>query len=160
MVFYTYFEDREEIMHSLINRQQAKIQEHFKDLLEKARTEPVIDVLRVVLNNYAETAHDHPKIYRLFWMTPIEEGEGEERIRSYRHLDPSLNNIAQLLEQGMSKGEFVDRDPNLAAAVVMAIMNAPLMLHRCGRKPADYSCEQILSETLTAVFAYLTTDKI
>jgi AcrR family transcriptional regulator len=160
MVFYTYFENREEIMHALIDRQQKRINQHFEGLLDKARSEPVIEVLKVVLNDYAETAHEHPKIYRLFWMTPVEEGEGNERVHSYRHLEPSLRNISQLLELGMNKGEFVQREPKLAAVVVMAIMNAPLMLHQCGKTPADYSCEQILNETLTAVFAYLTTDKI
>lgn len=160
MVFYTYFENREEIMHALIERQQKRINQHFEGLLEKARSGPVIEVLKVVLNDYAETAHEHPKIYRLFWMTPVEEGVGNEGVNSYRHLDPSLNNIAQLLELGMNKGEFIHRDPKLTAVIVMAIMNAPLMLHQCGRKPADYSCEQILNETITAVFAYLTKDKI
>jgi AcrR family transcriptional regulator len=158
MVFYTYFENREEIMHALIDRQQKRINQHFDGLLEKARSEPVIEVLKVVLNDYAETAHEHPKVYRLFWMTPVEKGEGNDRVHSYRHLEPSLRNISQLLELGMNKGEFVQREPKLAAVVVMAIMNAPLMLHQCGKKPADYSCEQILNETLTAVFAYLTID--
>ena len=156
MVFYTYFENREEIMRALIDRQQKRIDQHFEGLLEKARSVPVIDVLKVVLDNYAETAHEHPKIYRLFWMTPMEEGK--DKAHAYRHLEPSLRNVSQLLELGMEKGEFVRRDPDLAAVTVMAIMNAPLMLHRCGKKPADFTCEQILSETSIAVFAYLTTD--
>jgi hypothetical protein len=93
-------------------------------------------------------------------LTPKEEGVGKDKIRSFRHLEPSLKNIAQLLELGMKKGEFVKRDPKLAAVTVMAIMNAPLIIHRCGKKPMDFTCEELLSETTTAVFAYLITDNI
>ena len=160
MVFYTYFENRDELMNALIDRQQKRIDRQFEGLLEKARSEPVIEVLKVVLRDYAKTAHDHPKIYRLFWLTPKEEGEGKEKKHSYSHLEPSLMNISQLLELGMEKLEFIKRDPKLAAVTVMAIMNAPLILHRCGKKPAEYTCEELLNETTTAVFAYLTTDNI
>ncbi len=160
MVFYTYFENREGLMNSLIDRQQKRIDQQFEGLLVKAQSEPVIEVLRVVLRDYAKTAHDHPKIYRLFWLTPKEERKGNEKVHSYRHLEPSLTNISQLLELGMRKREFIQRDPKLAAVTVMAIMNAPLILHRCGKKPAEYTCEEILRETTTAVFAYLTTENI
>ena len=159
MVFYTYFEDREELMNSLIDRQQKRIDKHFNGLLEKAKNEPVIVVLKTVLHNYSEMAHEHPKIYSLFWLTPREEGKGNKKVHSFKHLEPSLDNIAQLLKLGMDKGEFIHRDPKLAAHTVMSIMNAPLILHLCGRKPAEYTCEQILNEATSAVFAYLTTDK-
>ena len=86
----------------------------------------------------------------------MHKGEGIKK--SFRHLEPSLNNIADLLALGMEKGEFVKRDPKLAAIAVMGIMNAPLILHRCGRKPAEFTCNQMLGETNTAVFAYLTTE--
>jgi len=160
MVFYTYFENRDELMNALIDRQKKEIDRQFDGLLEKAQSEPVIEVLKVVLRDYARTAHDHPKIYRLFWLTPKEEGEGKDKVHSYSHLEPSLKNISQLLELGMRKREFIRRDPKLAAVTVMAIMNAPLILHRCGKKPAEFTCEQMLNETKTAVFAYLTTDSI
>ena len=160
MVFYTYFENREGLMNSLIDRQQKRIDRQFEGLLVKAQSEPVIEVLKVVLRDYAKTAHDHPKIYRLFWLTPKEERKGKEKVHSYRHLEPSLTNISQLLELGMRKREFIQRDPKLAAVTVMAIMNAPLILHRCGKKPAEYTCEELLGETTTAVFAYLTTENI
>ena len=160
MVFYTYFEDRQEIMNALIERERKQIEKHFEGLLEKAHNEPVINVLREVLQDYAVTAHKHPKIYRLFWLTPKETHRGKEKVFSFIHLDPSINKIAHLLELGMKKGEFVKRDPRLAAIAVMAIMNAPLILHRCGRKPAEFTCNVMLRETITAVFAYLTTESI
>ncbi len=160
MVFYTYFEDRDEIMHALIERQQKRNDIHFEGLLEKAKDRPVIEVLKEVLMDYSVTAHEHPKIYTLFWLTPTDGDSGGSDAGNFRHLEPSLHNIADLLKLGMEKGEFVTRDPRLAAIAVMGIMNAPLMLHRCGRKPSQFSCDQMLHETLTAVFAYLTTESI
>ena len=160
MVFYTYFEDRDEIMRALIERQQKRNDVHFEGLIEKAKNQPVIEVLKQVLLNYSVTAHEHPRIYSLFWLTP-KDGDSENfRENAFRHLEPSLNNIADLLKLGMDKGEFVHREPKLAAIAVMGIMNAPLMQHRCGRKPAEFTCDQMLRETLTAVFAYLTTESI
>jgi len=158
MVFYTYFENREAIMNALIDRQQKRIDHHFDGLLEKARSEKVIEVLKTVLRDYSVTAHEHPRIYSLFWLTPKEEVKGKEKIRSFRHLEPSMRNISQLIELGMNKNEFIRREPELAAATVMAIMNAPLILHLCGKKPAEFTCDQMLGETTSAVFAYLTTD--
>ena len=160
MVFYTYFVDREEIMNALIDRQQKRNDLHFEGLREKAKNRPVIDVLKAVLQNYSVTAHEHPKIYSLFWLTPKEVHKREGIKKSFLHLEPSLNNIADLLALGMEKDEFVKRDPKLAAIAVMGIMNAPLILHRCGRKPAEFTCNQMLGETNTAVFAYLTTESI
>ena len=160
MVFYTYFEDRDEIMRALIERQQKRNDVHFEGLLEKAKDRPVIEVLKQVLMDYSVTAHDHPKIYSMFWLTPKDGSKTNHEHDAFRHLEPSLHNIADLLDLGMEKGEFVRRDSRLAAIAVMGIMNAPLMLHRCGRKPSEFSCDQMLHETLTAVFAYLTTKSI
>ena len=70
MVFYTYFGDRSEIMRALIERQKGRIGIHFEGLLKKHRNVSVKSVLAELLKDYAQTAHDHPKIFRMFWMTP------------------------------------------------------------------------------------------
>ena len=115
MVFYTYFEDREELMNALINRQRKLIDNQFEGLLEKARSEPVIEVLHSVLQDYAVTSHEHPKIYSLFWLSLQEEDQVDKEGLSYSHLEPSLVNIANLLKLGMDKGEFVERDPRFTS---------------------------------------------
>lgn len=153
MVFYTYFKDRSEIMEALIERQQKRIDRHFEGLMEKANQETVRDVLKTVLRDYAETAHDHPKIFRLFWMTP--EGSDAEKLDSIKHMEPTIRNIAELLELGMDKGEFDARDPNLAAVVVLTLINAPIILHQCGKMPFGVTCDQLLDEVVVSVLKYL-----
>ncbi len=153
MVFYTYFKDRSEIMEALIERQQERIDRHFEGLIEKTERESVKDVLRTVLRDYEETAHNHPKIFRLFWMTS--EGSDAEKLDSIKHKEPTIRNIAELLKLGMDKGEFVVRDPNLAAVVVLTLINAPIILHQCGERSLGVTCEQLLDEVVVSVLSYL-----
>ena len=155
MVFYTYFSDRSEIMKALINRQKGRIGIHFEGLIEKARNVPVTKVLTDLLMDYAQTAHDHPKIFRMFWMTPKSD-KGED-IESLKHLEPIFNKLTELIKLGIDKGEFSKNDPRLAAVVVLTIANAPLILNLCGKMPTDITCEELIKEIQKAILAYLST---
>jgi len=153
MVFYTYFGDRAEIMRALIERQKDRIGIHFEDLIEKARKVPVKAVLADLLKDYAQTAHDHPKIFRMFWMTP--RSDVGEDLESLKHLEPIFSKLAELLNLGMEKGEFTKKNPRLASVTVLTIANSPLILNLCGKMPADVSCDALIKEIQQAVFAYL-----
>jgi len=153
MVFYTYFEDRAEIIRALIKRQQKQIDSQFQGLLAKAQTESVSDVLQVVLRNYVQTAHDHPKIFRLFWIPPESGGiKEDETLRSFM---PTIENLQELVKLGMEKGEFKQRSPFLAAVTLLSLVNAPLIMHECGKMPPQITCDELLDEVVTALFAYL-----
>ena len=153
MVFYTYFEDRAEIIRALIKRQQKQIDSQFQGLLAKAQTESVSDVLHVVLRNYVQTAHDHPKIFRLFWIPPESGGiKEDETLRSFM---PTIENLQELVKLGMEKGEFKQRSPYLAAVTLLSLVNAPLIMHECGKMPPQITCDELLDEVVTALFAYL-----
>jgi len=156
MVFYTYFENRDEIMQALIDREQKRIDQQFENLLEKAKEVPVFKVLEEVLDEYVASAHEHPKIFKLFWMTPKKSGRGRDQINSYEHLRPSIENIANLIQLGIKKGEISERDPHLAALAVMTIVNAHIILDQCGKLPDKFSCEQVMAENKRAFRAYLT----
>lgn len=153
MVFYTYFGDRAEIMRALIERQKDRIGIHFEDLIEKARKVPVKAVLADLLKDYAQTAHDHPKIFRMFWMTP--KSDIGEDLESLKHLEPIFDRLAELIKLGVEKGEFAKKDPRLASVTVLTIANSPLILNLCGKMPMDVSCEELIKEIQQAVFAYL-----
>jgi len=153
MVFYTYFKDRAEVMEALIERQQSRIDDHFKGLFAEAQSKKVKDVLNGVFREYAKTAHDHPKIFRLFWLIP--EGETGKKLDTIKHLDPTINKLADLLKLGMDRGEFVKKEPRLAAMAVLTLINSPLILNECAKMPKDLPCEKLLNEIIQAVFAYL-----
>lgn len=153
MVFYTYFEDRAEIMQALVDRQQERIDHHFQGLLVKAQHERVTEVLRGVLREYVQMVHDHPKIFRLLWMPPDSGGAQEEAI--LEHMGPTIENLRDLLQLGMDKGEFTRRDPYLTAVTLLSLTNTPLIMHQCGKMPMKVTCDQLQDEVITALFTYL-----
>jgi AcrR family transcriptional regulator len=153
MVFYTYFGNRSEIMKALVERQKGRIEIHFEGLIEKAKSVPVKTVLSDLLKDYAQTAHDHPKIFRMFWMTP--KSEESDDIDSLKRMTPIFNKLTELIKLGMDKGEFTKKDPRLAAVTSLTMTNAPLILNLCGKMPVDVGCEALITEVQKAVFAYL-----
>jgi AcrR family transcriptional regulator len=153
MVFYTYFKDRSEIMKALIERQKERIGVHFEGLIEKAQTASVKSVLTDLLMDYAQTAHDHPKIFRMFWMTP--KSDKSDELENLAHFEPIFSKLTELIALGIEKGEFTKKQPRLAAVTVLTISNAPLILNLCGKMPTDITCETLIQEIQKAVFAYL-----
>lgn len=153
MVFYTYFQDRSEIIKALIERQRNRIEKHFDGLLEKAQREAVKNVLLQLLTEYAVTAHDHPKIFRMFWMS--QKSSGKDSLDNFNHLAPIFNKLADLLKVGMEKGEFSKRDPMLAAVTILSSINSPIIMNICGRMPKGVTCEELLAEIKSEVVAYL-----
>jgi AcrR family transcriptional regulator len=152
MVFYTYFEDRAEIIQALVKRQQERIDCQFQGLIEKAEKESVTEVLKVVLRDYVQKAHDHPKIFRLFWMPPKSGGEEGETLK---HFMATIENLQELISLGIEKGEFSQRNSYLASVTLLSLINAPLIMHECGKMPPRVTCDQLLDEVVVALFAYL-----
>lgn len=154
MVFYTYFKDRSEIMKALIERQSRRIEKHFEGLMDKARQESVKNVLMGLLTDYTTTAVEHPKIFRMFWMTDRAVKKGS--INKFEHMEPLFEKLAELLQLGMEKGEFVKRDARLAAVTALSTINSPIILNICGKMPAGISCDELLGEIKQEILSYLT----
>ena len=153
MVFYTYFKDRAEIITALIKREQDRVSERFKGLAEKADRMPVKQVLDEFMRDYSMRGHQHPKIFRLYWLT-MSDSE-KKSLETRNHLDMIYQKIAELLEIGMAKGEFKLRNSQLAAFLAISLINAPIITHICGNKPDSITCEEVLEENITAIDAYL-----
>ena len=154
MVFYTYFNDRSEIMKALIERQSRRIEKHFEGLMDKAKQEPVKNVLMGLLTNYTTTAVEHPKIFRMFWVTDRAVKKGS--INKFEHMEPLFEKLAELLQLGMEKGEFAQRDARLAAVTALSTVNSPIILNICGKMPAGISCDELLGEIKQEILSYLT----
>ncbi len=153
MVFYTYFKDREEIMKVLVEREKKRINDHFASKLEKAATISSKKAVEELLREYAETAEEHPKIFRLFWMDPSDKQNGKRN--RFNHLEESFQSLAKMLKIGMDRGEFARRDERLAASIVMSTINGPIIMNQCDKLPKDISCEVLLEEVVKEIFKYL-----
>ncbi len=153
MVFYTYFKDRSEIMKALIQRQSDRIEKHFEGLIERTQQVSVKDVLLELLTDYAATAVEHPKIFRMFWMT--ERSARKNSINKFEHIEPLFEKLSDLLKIGMEKGEFKVRDPKLASVTVLSSLNSPIIMNICGKMPNGVSCDDLLGEIKQEVISYL-----
>lgn len=153
MVFYTYFKDRAEIIHALIEREQYRTNQRFDEMIGKAKDSPVKDVLKEFIIEYSKTGHERPKIFRLFWLA--ESSGNRKALKTFQHLETIYQKMAQLLDYGMKQGEFKRKDSLLAAFVVMSMINGPIITHFCGNKPDKITCDQVRLETAEAVNAYL-----
>jgi AcrR family transcriptional regulator len=154
MVFYTYFKDRSEIMKALIERQSERIEKHFDGLMERAQHESITRVLEGLLTDYAATAMEHPKIFRMFWMSERALKKGS--FNKFEHIEPLFIKLADRLRMGMDKGEFKQRDPRLASVTVLSTINSPIILNICGKMPSDITCDELLGEIKQEVMKYVT----
>lgn len=153
MVFYTYFKDRDEIMDVLVEREKNRINEHFAGKLQKAQSESAKTVLRELMLEYTQSAREHPKIFRLYWLDPVEGVTTHSE--KFSRLDDALHSLGKILKVGMDKGEFRRIDERLAASTVMSIMNGPIIMEQCKKMPEDINCDQLMEQIIQAVFAYL-----
>jgi AcrR family transcriptional regulator len=153
MVFYTYFKDRDEIMDVLVEREKNRINEHFASKLRKTQTVPTKQVMEELIMEYTQTAREHPKIFRLFWLDPVEGATTHSE--KFSQLDDSLTSLGKILKAGMDKGEFKKKDERLAASTVMSIINGPIIMEQCKKMPQDIKCEELLEQIIKAIFAYL-----
>jgi AcrR family transcriptional regulator len=153
MVFYTYFKDRDEIMQVLIERERKRINDHFAAKLEKAKTASAKSVMQELISEYMQTAEEHPKIFRLFWLDPMIE-ENQEHAR-FNQLDDAIASLSKLIKIGIEKGEFNKRNERLAATTIMAIINGPIVMEQCKKLPADIKCAKLMEQITLAAFSYL-----
>ncbi len=153
MVFYTYFKDRDEIMNVLVEREKSRINQHFAGKLEKAKTTSVKVVLQELIKEYMQTAEEHPKIFRLFWL----DAHDDELMKheKFNQLDEAIATLAKLIKLGIEKGEFAKKNERLTATTLMSIINAPIIMEQCKKLPGDIKCSKLMEQISIAIFAYL-----
>ncbi|MGD1993358.1 MAG: TetR/AcrR family transcriptional regulator [Anaerolineae bacterium] len=153
MALYTYFENRDALMASLRQRQRERMAARHAKIMERAESGDVCQVMREALAGYGRMADRWPRIYRFLWVEPVTHHDllphQSERTASH------LRHLTELIALGISRGTFVDRDPQLAAAVVFSMVNGPLILHYGGRIPDRETKNAIFGEALDAAIGYL-----
>ncbi len=158
MVFYTYFDSRAELLRALSHRQRERVGQRRAQMLERARQGDVVQVVRDALAHYAHISGHVPRIYELLLVHCVESSP-EGFTKPTEILAHDLEHLQTLIELGMSRGVFVSRDPRLAAKVVFAIVNGPLILIHSGRltdeADAGRGRDELIQESLSAAMAYV-----
>jgi AcrR family transcriptional regulator len=153
MALYTYFENRDTLMAALRQRQRARMDARHANMLKRAETGDVCQVVRDALVGYTRMAERRPRLYQFLWIEPITQSDCVPS--QSQRMEEHLNQLARLIELGIRRGVFVERDPKLAAATVFTLTNGPLILHYGGRLPDDALKERLVTEVLGIAMEYL-----
>ena len=152
MVLYTYFESHAALVQAL----RARIREWRKAWraaqLQRAETGDVAAVLREALVFYTTRATEHPRMYKFMWVQPASKISHRDLCHQFQC---HLRHLTQLVQIGIARGVFADRDPTVAAATVFAMIHAPLLLYHNGRLVDAALRDQISAEALAAALGYL-----
>jgi AcrR family transcriptional regulator len=154
MVLYTYFESRSAVVEALKARWMKKLQAQREEMVQAALAGDALAVLREALADVVQVAHEHPRLYHLAWVHTSSDEFSHDR-SSYT--EGYLAHLARLIELCIERGQCVARDPRLAAAMTLCIVNSPHVLYRSERLADRTLYSQLEPEALQAAMGYLTT---
>jgi len=123
MLLYSYFENRAAIIQSLRERGFQQMEAFFAESLRRAESGDALAQVRVSLGRFIQLSHEYPKLYQLAWRSAT-----SWRVDS-QNMTTSVEHLAQLIQLCIERGQCVERDPALAAAMVFGIVNGTLMLY-------------------------------
>lgn len=156
MSLFTYFENQAAITSALRNRMLSSWSSVFEKIKERALTEDIPPLVKELFGILVTYAKENPNIYRMGWVVPeegnpyLEEGQQKKLI--------AADLLASLLELGMERGNFVERDPLLAATTALGMVNMPFILFHTGRVNDPVFRDRMVAEVLSAVMGYLKTE--
>jgi AcrR family transcriptional regulator len=154
MVLYTYFESRNAVIEALKARWIEKLRAQRKEMVQAAQAGDALAVLREALARIVRLAHERPRLYHLAWVHTSSNGFAHDR-SSYT--EGYLEYLARLIELCIERGQCAVRDPRLAAAMALCIVNSPHVLYRSERLTDEALYAQLEPEALQAAMGYLTT---
>lgn len=154
MVFYTYFQSRDALIHALIKRQQQRFQERLEALFERINKEDFLVVTRDALETYTRISKSRPRMFKLLWLTP--KNGTHAHVKPVELFDQYINRFGEFLKIGMDTGKIRIREPKVCATTVLGMVSAPLFLYQTGRINNQRTRDQVLDESIDAAMHYLT----
>jgi AcrR family transcriptional regulator len=153
MSLFTYFKNQAAILAALREREMFKWRAQQDGIEQRAQTEEISKVVQKMLNLYIDFARENPNLYRLAWVMPDVGFESLEENR--QRMQATVGQLAGLLKLGMERGEFKPRDPFLAAASVLGMVNTPSILFHTGKLADPLLRDRMVDEVLVAAMTYL-----
>jgi AcrR family transcriptional regulator len=154
MGLYTYFPNQAALLHALGDRELAKVQMQQQKIERQAESQNIVDVMRTALAVFPKFEKKNPDLYHLGWVVPQMGLENPTQTRA--RMQSNVQHLARLIEIGIEQGVFQKRDPWLAAAAVLGIVNTPLILFHSGRLASVAMRDKLVEEMLDAAISYLT----
>lgn len=163
MALYSYFDNKDSLFAALREHQRRHIQARHSDALARARAGDVEIVVREVLEGYIAFARKNPRIFRFLWsVTPEHLSELHKKHGSPhpphkgKAFHEEMKHLSELIELGMERGVFAQREPLLAALMVTGIINGPLVMGMLPRMLDRSLVKRLEGESLDTAMNYLT----
>ena len=153
MTLFTYFKNQAAILSALKEREMEKFRVQQHTIEQRAITEDITQVVQEALQFFVVFARDNPNLFHLAWVMPEVMGESQEQNR--QRMQENVGYLARLLKRGMDQGSFTIREPFLAAAMILGMVNMPHILFYNGKLADAALRDRMVDEALDAVMCYL-----
>jgi AcrR family transcriptional regulator len=153
MGLFKYFQNQAAILSALREQELAKMRLQQRAFEQRAETEDIVQIVEEALEIPIRYAREAPNLYYLAWVIPEIGGESLEQNRQRRQ--GTIEQLAHLIKKGMDQGKFVSRDPILAAATVLGMVNMPYILFYSGKLANPELRDRMVEEVLDAAMGYL-----
>lgn len=153
MSLFTYFENQAAIVSALRNRMLSNWSSVFEKIKERASTEDIPQLVEELLGILVTYAKENPNIYRMGWVVPDKGNQYLEQGQQKKLIAADL--LASLLELGMERGDFAERDPLLGATTALGMVNVPFILFHTGKVDDPAFRDKMVDEVLSAAMGYL-----
>jgi AcrR family transcriptional regulator len=159
MVLYSYFDSREELVSALRERHRKRNQQRHEEILEKAKTGDVRNVMRKVLQDNISFAHKNPRIFRFLWgprdkMSHL-DCENKDKKHHSKGILREVQLLSEIIKLGIEKHEFIERDPEITAYLIMGTINTPLIMDQFLNAIDKKTLEKLEKEALKTCINYL-----
>ena len=154
MALYSYFENRDDLLHALRERHRRMLSARHANALARARDGDVVQVTAEVLAGYVSFARRNPHIFRLLWCTQPESAPDDDCPRG-RGVQELIEHLAQLIALGIERGVFAGRDPLFAARLAFGMIHGPLLLSLVPGAVDAATLERLEAEIVKAAIGYL-----
>jgi hypothetical protein len=153
MSLFTSIENQAAIASALRARMLSDWSNLFQEIAKRALTEDIPPLVEESLGILVTFALENPNLYRMGWVIPDKGNQLLEEFQNKKLIDADL--LASLLELGMERRDFAERDPLLAATTALGMVNVPFILYHTGRIDDPGFRDQMVDEVLSAVMLYL-----
>jgi AcrR family transcriptional regulator len=150
MLLYSYFENHAEIIRSLIERGFEQMEAFCAESLRRAESGDALAQVRALLEKFIQMSHEHPMIYQTAWRRDLSM-RTDTRIGT-----TSLEALSRLIQLCIERGQCVERDPRLAAAMAFCIVNGTLLLYHNLPAIGDTVQAGLETEMIETAITYLT----
>jgi AcrR family transcriptional regulator len=152
-LLYSYFENRAAVLQALRERYLERRMAFFSESLRRGETGDALSQVRASLEWFVRLSIRRPMLYRLSWRSFSKDPALQVDSQS---LDQVLDHLSRLIRLCIERGQCVERDPALAAAMVFGIVNGTLLMYHSVSALGQVEKAQLETEVIEAAMTYLT----